>query len=895
MHETLRRRAQVWVQLSARLMWVGPAIAQEAADPSPGGETDPAQEGRGAERPPAAGPGGEFLLDSASGEEDGKVTRELKLKDGRGEPRRSGERGEKLQLSPQVAPIEAEPPQYPLAPGGLGPLDGLGDEEDRRLGLDEGEIQAAQEILLEERQAALEDLEFVVTSTKHLQSITEAPSIISVITREQMQEHNCRNLAEALGLLPGIFVNSDYVFHDVGLRGISGELRGASHLIKVLINGQSVSFRSETTNFLGAELIPLDAIERVEVIRGPASALYGANAFLGVVNVITRYPGVQTHFNVSVGGEWFGDTQPGTSVSLTAGGTKGPFELFVAAAHLREDRSGLTIRCTTAIGGEKPCDDVTEITEKVLAKPSFDDLAQPSSFLVTLGTDLNELFAPRSKRDLGKIRLLGNLQILDSRGSFSDWGTLNFEEQRSAEGQLLGRVPNSGNRVALYNGVVRADYRLSFFARRLELQAGAAYAQGGSADTERLRDISGSVERSRYGFDGVDLSLGLDLTLLDRAPLAAPGLRRIFGGANLSFGLDHSQDHIFYVADAGAVPRVYTTSALSNLGLWGQLSGSLLRDKLTILAGLRFDRHRGAALSPASIAAMTDPASERLCGTRVCYDQPSFRLGATYRLLEDALFLERLGKPLIDSLFVKLLWGTAFMAPSPVFLYNDDFLGERPLNPNPALLPQRVVSTELLLGARLLQRRLELSVALYQNFLSNKAEFMRYGLGIRAENGPSVSTLGAEVEGKLRFPLLTAYGNLSAQASERLLGDNLDRRIGDTFGYPDWMGRVGLSAPIKPLSLLATLELAYVGKRVGHYFNRSDREDEKYTLAPYALLHLDVVTTRWMLWEDRETKLSFGVHNLLDRRYDYPGYQPYYRYDVPGQPRLWLLRLQQEL
>ena len=74
-------------------------------------------------------------------------------------------------------------------------------------------------------------------------------------------------------------------------------------------------------------------------------------------------------------------------------------------------------------------------------------------------------------------------------------------------------------------------------------------------------------------------------------------------------------------------------------------------------------------------------------------------MGATYEVLKDVGSLEGTGGHILDRLFVKLLWGTAFKAPSPVFLYNDGFLGERPLNPNPALLPQNIDSLELMAPA----------------------------------------------------------------------------------------------------------------------------------------------------------------------------------------------------
>ena len=56
----------------------------------------------------------------------------------------------------------------------------------------------------------------------------------------------------------------------------------------MLIDGHSVAFHSTGGNWLGPELVPLSAIERIEIVRGPASALFGADAFLGVINIKTR-------------------------------------------------------------------------------------------------------------------------------------------------------------------------------------------------------------------------------------------------------------------------------------------------------------------------------------------------------------------------------------------------------------------------------------------------------------------------------------------------------------------------------------------------------------------------------------------------------------------------------
>ena len=71
---------------------------------------------------------------------------------------------------------------------------------------------------------------------------------------------------------------------------MTGGLGAESGVIKVMIDGRSVAYRTTSGNWLGVELIPLESVAQIEIVRGPASALYGADAFLGVVNIITVKP-----------------------------------------------------------------------------------------------------------------------------------------------------------------------------------------------------------------------------------------------------------------------------------------------------------------------------------------------------------------------------------------------------------------------------------------------------------------------------------------------------------------------------------------------------------------------------------------------------------------------------
>jgi outer membrane receptor for ferrienterochelin and colicins len=130
----------------------------------------------------------------------------------------------------------------------------------------------------------------VVSASGFEQKITEAPASISVISREELQQKRYNNLAQALGDVEGI---------DIGqgtgkTGGLNISIRGMpSQYTLILIDGRRQNaagnvtpngFNETSTSFMP----PLSAIERIEVIRGPMSTLYGSDAMGGVINIITR-------------------------------------------------------------------------------------------------------------------------------------------------------------------------------------------------------------------------------------------------------------------------------------------------------------------------------------------------------------------------------------------------------------------------------------------------------------------------------------------------------------------------------------------------------------------------------------------------------------------------------
>ncbi len=131
----------------------------------------------------------------------------------------------------------------------------------------------------------------VTSASKHLQRSGDAPSAVQVISREDIRLHGWRTLSEALVSLPGIYISNDRGYDYLGARGfqIPGDYNTRFLL---LIDGQRNNDNIYQQALLGTEgWLDMSVVERIEYIPGPGSAIYGANAMFGVINVITRSAG----------------------------------------------------------------------------------------------------------------------------------------------------------------------------------------------------------------------------------------------------------------------------------------------------------------------------------------------------------------------------------------------------------------------------------------------------------------------------------------------------------------------------------------------------------------------------------------------------------------------------
>ncbi len=128
----------------------------------------------------------------------------------------------------------------------------------------------------------------VYGASERLQPVTEAPASVSFITADEIARFGYRTLADILRSVRGMYVSDDRNFSLVGVRGF-GKPGDYNSRILLLVNGHRVNDNVFGQAEVGAEFgMDPATFERVEIIRGPASSIYGDSAFFAVVNVITK-------------------------------------------------------------------------------------------------------------------------------------------------------------------------------------------------------------------------------------------------------------------------------------------------------------------------------------------------------------------------------------------------------------------------------------------------------------------------------------------------------------------------------------------------------------------------------------------------------------------------------
>jgi iron complex outermembrane receptor protein len=384
----------------------------------------------------------------------------------------------------------------------------------------------------------------VSAASKHAQPQREAPSAVTVVTREEIRRFGYRTLAEVLRSVRGFYISGDRNYDNVGVRGF---LRPGDYSDRVLllVNGHTYNNDVYWQSYLGQDFgIDLEAVDHIEVIRGPGSALYGGNALFAVINVVTttgaENPGV--HTLAETGSFWRKRGQASVG-HVTEGGldvfasgsvldVDGPEELFYPAFDSPATHNGIARNADA---------------ERAL---KFFSSARYGDFTLQGGTNSREQHVPTGAYGT----------------TFGDTGTKTVDQRRFAEASYEHLLPED----------VELTTRLFYDGMRYN----GTYIYGAGPTRTKNKDLSSS------DWFGTEIR----------------ARRRLFEGNAITAGTEYTY-HPHVVQENFDVPSgityLHDVRSFGTLGIYAQ-DEWLVVPNVTLIGGLRFDRYydRIQQLSP---------------------------------------------------------------------------------------------------------------------------------------------------------------------------------------------------------------------------------------------------------------------------------------------------------
>jgi len=673
----------------------------------------------------------------------------------------------------------------------------------------------------------------VWSATKTASTMEEAPAVVTVITREDLRNFGYPSLAEALQHTLGFYVLDDHIVPNVAVRGVSGGLFAESGVVKVMIDGHSVAFRPTGGSWLGPELVPLSAVERIEIIRGPASALYGADAFLGVVNVVTREGRALAGAELSLGMNVLRGGI-GSDSDLTVGLRQGDFDVLVSARLQSEDRSGI------ALPESSPAPLI----------PDYNRTARLASGLTNGSSVALAKLTWHASEDT-RLTLTGYHSSIDRGAEFGPW------TQLSRGFDAAGRFSESRVALRQYALHLNAETKLH---QTLVLALDLTGFSGGPAEGDRI-EVGSELFYVRRDFGYRSTEANLEARWTPSSGVSVVAGAGVIGDDEQLLSSEHVLKFDAGGLRAGDVLESSTSrqgrKTFLNPGAWLQAQWTPGRHWPSLTGGVRYDHHN------------------------IYGSQLSGRFGAVAGITK--------------GLYAKLLYGSAFKAPSPLLLYAvplraGDVVG------NPELAPQFVHTFEAQLQYKPLDW-LSLSTDVAYSILLDKAEFVQKGVNRVARNVAKAGSLTWEAQLQASIPnKLRGYLSAELQHTVREVGEVGYQAwlVGsDNVLYPPFLLRAGIWGRVPAGPLAASAEAACVARRRASDTNLLER-GEPYYLPSYWTLGMGLSTVGLRLfpgWES-ETVFSLVGRNLLDHEGPDPGLAGF---DVPLTPRTVLLQLRQEI
>ncbi len=652
-------------------------------------------------------------------------------------------------------------------------------------------------------------LELKVSTTKTSTTVEETPAAVTIVTRQQIASWHYQSVADVLQHVTGFYVVDDHVLPNVGVRGMAGGLSSESGTIKVMIDSVPVTFHPTGGHWLGPELIPLSAVERIEVVRGPSSSLYGADAFLAVVNVITRSGDTLRGGDARAGGSVSG-SRFGADGDATVGAPVGPFELLLGARYNTQDRSGLRLPESSpapalpdGTTSGTPTEDLTGRSLSTYARATLHGRNRYRLRLVGRYARLE-----RTDEFAQYLQLTSSTtdpSVVPTRVSLQQSSlTLAFEWNPTTDLDIVARVtgfhdsPTSRDRIEVGS-------ELFWIERRFQ-----------------SRGLGTTLEASYHVLKSLDVVAGLEHTVDREEPLTPAGISKLALG-------EVQPGELLPGTEPRAAPRT-----LTNLGALTQVRFAPFPE-LALTGGMRFDRHS------------------------IYGAQSSGRGSAVVTVMDDLTF--------------KLMGGTAFKAPSPALLYQRPLVAGGVIgNPElePQRIATVEAQTLYRLGERLsastgvsynrLTDKAQFTLVGINQEARNLAQ---------VESVSWETRLDAHLRRGL--DVYTSWERVWARQSHDEIGYRRRLLADDNPIYPEYVFRTGAMAKLPKLPLRLSAAAMVVTRRRSSDDNTLEA-GERYDLAPYALVDAGLSTVGLGFWGYRETTAALSVRNLTNTRAADPGF-----------------------
>lgn len=683
------------------------------------------------------------------------------------------------------------------------------------------------------------EIRFVTVATKTKMSVEDAPSIVSVITGQEIQNMGARNLADVIRTVPGFDATANKKgYTNMYVRGTT--VQGVNKSIKVIMDGHAL----HPVGYDEFERLPVAGIKKIEIIRGPGSALYGSGAFLAVINIVT-YKGGEKNSRISMEGGSFNTFKPFSEISYA----KNDFSAYFYADYYKTDGYDGEIEIDAAANSPV----IPDFGPLHIASASR-DMTNDSSFY-TFRTHLdykyfyvsgfvqeNDSKCPVGMRDIltdeDEVENLyayaetGFKLPLKDRGNLlmkmyydhSDYKAVYEHFPEETAEKHIGFLPDEG----IYDGPA-GKYSIlgSEITGNYEVYPGIHFAGGTSYEHVRHYDI-----KLYANFN----STGLPIEVNGKTYSPYPPYERFTGGLTDIYGkvdtaYDEAESDIF---------ALYTQGTADIKSLFFPDAGF---KTLSLTAGLRYDNYRNEGEKSGSSN----------------YSSVNSRFGLAYAPNE--------------RLWFKILYGEAFRAPALKEAY---FWGNSYFVQNKDIQPEQIATCEGLVGYRF-TKNITASLTGFHIIAEDMISFTMTENGLGYDNIGKTESVGAEFELKVGFGK-NKYGffNFTWQdvkdvANKEIRGAGVEQEDFSVGESPEFYGNIGVNYGITE-NIIANVTINYLGQR--------ERSEEKIWDGEKLVLKdmRDSLDAYWLFnssltFKDLFAKgLDFQVSgfNLLDEDYRAP-------------------------